>query len=367
NWTHTGYAQQIRFGSGVIDETARAVQTLGCTRVLLVTTEGRRRSAAGERLIRGLGAMLVSVFDKVRSHVPTTLIDQALEQLRRDGADCIVSFGGGSCSDLGKAVCYFLAGDTAIARASFFDQPALPHVSIPTAYSGAELTAFFGMTDLAARRKSGAGGATIAPAVVLYDPQVTLDLPVRVSAETAMNALAHCVESAWSPSRTPEAEAIALTGAARIGRWLPIVAEHPADLAARSELLVGAMLGGRCLQNASMGVHHGLAQLTGGRTGIAHGLANALILAHAVRFNADAVPEVIAALAVALGRRDGDAARAIDELRQRVGLPAGLAACGVTQDDLAEIARLSANNMNIAKNPKPVSVADARAILEAAY
>ena len=106
--------------------------------------------------------------------------------------------------------------------------------------------------------------------------------------------------------------------------------------------------------------------MVGARTGISHGLANAVILAHAVRFNADAVPEVIAQLAAAFGRRDGDAAAAIDELRTRLGLPAQLSACGVSAEDIEVIARLSPASVALARNPKRVREEDARAILAAA-
>jgi alcohol dehydrogenase class IV len=107
--------------------------------------------------------------------------------------------------------------------------------------------------------------------------------------------------------------------------------------------------------------------LIGGRTGMPHGLANALILAHAVRFNADVVPHVIWRLAIELGRTDGDAAAAIDQLRARIGLPARLSECGFTREDLDAVVDLSEGNANIAKNPKPVSKSDVRAILEKAY
>lgn len=180
-----------------------------------------------------------------------------------------------------------------------------------------------------------------------------------------MNALAHCVEAAWSPTRTPEAEAIALAGAHRIHSALPKVVEAPDDLAARSDMLQGAVLGGRCLQNGSMGVHHGLAQLVGGRTGIPHGLANAMILPHAMRFNADTVPWAIAGLALSMGVQDP--ADAVAELVARLGLPAGLRECGVTDEDLDAVAQLSQSNGNVLNNPRPVSEEDARAILAAAY
>src|SRR5206468_10658155 len=129
---------------------------------------------------------------------------QAVQLARRDAVDAVVSFGGGSCADLGKAVCFFVEQEAGTPGASYYDRPALPHVAIPTTYSGAELTPFFGMTDEAARRKTGAGGPTIAPVAVIYDPVAFIDLPVRPSAETAMNALAHGVECAYSPHRSPE-------------------------------------------------------------------------------------------------------------------------------------------------------------------
>src|SRR5437588_6574540 len=109
-------------------------------------------------------------------------------------------------------------------------------------------------------------------------------MPARVSAETGMNCLAHGVECAYSPHRTPEAEAIALACIAGVAAHLPAVVDDPIDPEARAGMLAAAVLGGRCLQNAGMGVHHGLSQLIGGRTGMAHGLANAVLLAHAVRF-----------------------------------------------------------------------------------
>src|SRR5437763_2388392 len=290
SWTHTGFAQKIRFGSGAVDDVPSIVREAGGRRVLLVTTEGRLASADGERLSKALGRELESTFAGVQSHVPAPAVQAAVQQARRDGVDSVVSFGGGSCADLAKAVCYFTEREAGTPGATWLDRPALPHIAIPTTYSGAELTPFFGMTDPASRRKSGAGGPTVAPVAAFYDPEVTLSTPARVSAETGMNALAHCVECAYSPARTPEAEAVALAGIRRIAAALPAVVADPADLGARSEMLAGAVLGGRALQNASMGVHHGLSQLPGGRTRIPHGLANAVILAHAMRFNADAVP-----------------------------------------------------------------------------
>jgi alcohol dehydrogenase class IV len=363
-WTHTSLAQQLVFGAGSLDQLPGVVKSIGARKAMLVTTAGRLASPDGERVVRLLGRALESTFADVESHVPVPLVQQAVLQARRDAVDVVVSFGGGSCADLGKAVCFFLEQEAGMPGASHVDRPVLPHVSIPTTYSGAELTPFFGMTDPASRQKQGAGGPTSAPVVAIYDPDLTGSTPPRVLAETGMNALAHCVEAAYSPHRTPEAEAIALAGARTIHSALPTVVANPGDALARAAMLEGAALAGRCLLNAGMGVHHGLSQLVGGRTGIPHGLANAIILAHAIRFNAEAVPDEVGRLSEALG---GDAADAVDALRSAIGLPGRLSEVGVQEDDLDAVARLSQSNANVARNPRPCGELDARAILQDAY
>jgi alcohol dehydrogenase class IV len=181
-----------------------------------------------------------------------------------------------------------------------------------------------------------------------------------------MNALAHGVEAVYAIRRTPEAEAVALACVQRVAAWAPGVVEDPSDLPARTAMLAGASLGGRALQNASMGAHHGLAQLLGGRTGIPHGLANALMLAHVLRFNAEAVPVEAARIGAALGDPD-DPAGACDRLRARLGLPGRLSECGVTEEDLDAVARMSQGNVSVGFNPRPVDEETARLILAQAW
>ena len=366
-WTHTSFTQQLVFGAGAITRLPELLKALGARRVLLVTTEGRHDSDDGARVRSALGSALASTFAEVESHVPVPLVQRAVQQARRDAVDAVVSFGGGSCADLGKAVCFFTEQEAGTPGASFVDRPALPHIAIPTTYSGAELTGVFGMTDPAARQKTGAGGPTITPIGAIYDPELTVSTPPRVSAETGMNALAHCVEVVYSPKRTPEAEAVGLAGAKRIFSALPLVVDDPSDVDVRSSMLEGAALAGRCLHNGTMGVHHGLSQLVGGRTGIPHGLANAMILPHAMRFNALAAYDELERLGEVLGAPDEDAASAVAGLVRRLGLPAGLGECGVTLDDLDAVARLSQSNHNVRNNVRPVSEDEAREILAAAY
>jgi len=365
-WTHTGYTQRLHFGVNSAERVGDVVKELGARRILLVTSAGRGASPEGQRLAARLARSLAVTFDAVRPHLPATVVQAAMALARRESIDGIVSFGGGSCADLGKAITYFTEQEAGTPGVTYADRPALVHVAVPTTYSGAECTPYFGMTDERSRTKTGGGGPTSAPLAVLYDPVLTLSTPVRVSAETAMNALAHCVEAAYAVRRSAEAEALALAGAATIARSLPRVVDDPVDLEARTELLAGAALGGRAIQNATVGVHHGLAQLLGGRSGIAHGLANAIILPHAIRFNADVVPEALEHVGAALGDPH-DPAGAVERLLARVGLPTRLGECGVTLDDIDAVARVSQSNQAVRANPRPVGEDDARAILTAAY
>ena len=333
---------------------------------MLVTTAGRAASEEGEALARSLGRSLVHTFADVRSHVPTSIVRSAVDAARAEDADLLVSFGGGSCADTAKAVGFFVEQERGLPGTSWLDKPALPHVGVPTTYSGAELTGGFGMTDEATRTKQGAGGPTVVPVAAIYDPVLTLGTPARVSAETGMNALAHGIEAAYSPRRTPEAEALALAAVERLVAWLPAVVDDPSDLEARTGALAGAALAARCLQNSAVGIHHGLAQLVGGRSGIPHGLANAVILAPALRFNLPAVGDAGPRIGGALGDPD-DPAGAVDRLRERLGLPATLAAAGVTREDVEAVLMSAPASPAVRGNPRPAGADELREVIEAAW
>jgi maleylacetate reductase len=354
---HRGSAQLIVFGPQSVEEVPGLVRQLGARRVLVVTSAGRAASEPGDRLVQRLGRAVAGVFEAAAPLVPTTAVQAAAAEARSLGIDGVVSFGGGSCADLGKAVCWFSEHETGTP---------LAHVSVPTPYAGASLTAQFAMTDPGSRRTNVAGDAGLTPGAAVFDPVLTLELPPGTSAETGMSALAHGIECAWSPTRSPEAEVLALGCVRDAAAALPDVVDDPFDIEARGRMLRASVLGGRELSNAGPGVGHGLAQLLAGRTGMPHGLASALVLAPAVAFTAEEVPDDAARVGDALGDPD-DVAGAVDRLRERLGLPRSLADCGVRLDDLDAVARMSLGHPSVSANPRPVSEDDARAILAAAY
>src|SRR5205807_10163437 len=184
--------------------------------------------------------------------------------------------GGGSAIDLGKAIS---------------TEAGVPVVSVPTTYSGAEWTPYFGIRDRERKMRGGGAGALLAGAV--YEPELTLSLPREETVGTALNALAHCAEALYVQGHNPAADEHALTGARLIGEWLPQVAALPQDLDARTRLLEGAMHAGAALGGSMLALGHAMAQALGGRYGLPHGAMNALCLPEALRFNEEVAPDAV--------------------------------------------------------------------------
>ena len=264
-----------------------------------------------------------------------------------DGVDTIVAIGGGSAIDTAKAA----------SAAS-----GLPLVSVPTTYSGAEWTPFFGVRDPDRLMRGGGAGANLH--AIVYEPKLTLDLPIAETVGTSLNALAHCAEALYVQGHNADADIEALEGARLIGVWLPMVVERPADLEARSGLLHGACHAGAALGKSFLALGHALAQALGGRYGVPHGALNALTLPPALRFNEPVAADEIGRFGAALGS-DDPAAR-VEELA-RLGGFERLRDLGIPEDAPADVAEAVAARPGAKANPRPVTPADAEALLRAIW
>jgi maleylacetate reductase len=263
------------------------------------------------------------------------------------GAAALLALGGGSAIDTGKGV----SAETG-----------LPLVSMPTTYSGAEWTAYFGVRDPGRRLRGGGAGAHLHG--IVYEPQLTLGLPRAETVGTALNALAHAAEALYVKQRNDQADARALEGASLIAQWLPWVVSQPDDIEARTGLLRGAAAAGEALALSMLALGHAMAQSLGGRYGLPHGAMNALCLPPALRFNAALAPGAVGRFAEAIGA-DDPAAR-VEELA-RLGGFGRLRDFGVPEGELGEVAREAASRAGNAANPRPATPAEIAELLRSIY
>jgi maleylacetate reductase len=266
--------------------------------------------------------------------VPSDRLQEAAEAAQT--ADSVLAVGGGSAIDLGKAIS---------------SRTRLPLVSVPTTYSGAEWTPYFGVRDPERRMRGGGGGALTA--AIVYEPELTLDLPPETTVGTAMNALAHCAEALYVEGHNSAADGHALAGARLISDWLPRVVEEPQNRQARTELLRGASRAGAALRASMLGLAHAMAQTIGGRYGLPHGTLNGICLPPALRFNSAYAPEAVRRFGAAIGAPDDPAAR-VEALASLAG-PTRLGQLGVPEVDLATLATDAAQRYGNRANPKPAT------------
>jgi alcohol dehydrogenase class IV len=301
-------------------------------------------------------------------------LDDVLALAAAQQVDAIIGLGGGSPIGMAKAVSY---ASGAALPATFVSMGV---IAIPTTYAGSEMTAVYGVThtDENPPRKMTVSDSKIVPKLVIYDPQLTLNLPPEMTASTGINALAHCIEALYSITRHPMSTAAAIEGIRHINNSLLRCYTHGDDLFARTEMLQGAHLAGLSLASVSMGLHHGLCHVLGGSANVPHGIANSIILPHAIRFNADVVASQLIPAVEAMGISANGLSPAvavealaekISDLVQGMNLPKCLrdAGANIQESDLRRFAHLAAQNRTIQNNPKPITEQQIESLLRNAW
>jgi maleylacetate reductase len=263
-----------------------------------------------------------------------------------DAADGVLAIGGGSAIDTAK---YASA------------QSGKPVVHVPTTYSGAEWTTFYGIRS--PDRIIRGGGAGAHPVAIVYDVDLTLDLPLDITAGTALNALAHCAEALYAERRNAEGDEQAVLGARLIADALPRVLAAPSDRAAREDLLRGAMHAGHALGLAGLALAHAMAQALGGTYGLPHGAMNALCLPPALEFNRRIVPGPVERFGEAIG---GDPVERARELSLLGGFDR-LRDFGVPEEDLPQVADAASKRAGNQANPRPAEPEEILSMLESIW
>nr|WP_042197236.1 maleylacetate reductase and hydroxyquinol 1,2-dioxygenase domain-containing protein [Kibdelosporangium sp. MJ126-NF4]CEL22831.1 Alcohol dehydrogenase [Kibdelosporangium sp. MJ126-NF4]CTQ89971.1 Alcohol dehydrogenase (EC 1.1.1.1) [Kibdelosporangium sp. MJ126-NF4] len=310
SFTYSAGPARVVFGSGTVSALPDEVARLGASRVLLIGS-GRAQPAAD-----ALGSLAIARFDGAVMHTPVDVTVKALAVVREHDVDCLVAVGGGSAVGLAKALAL---------------RTELPQIAVPTTYAGSEATPVLGET--ADGTKTTIRDPAVLPETIVYDVDLTMDLPVHLSVTSGINALAHAVEALYSPDANPVTDQQALDAIRRLARALPNIKSDTGNREARAEALVGAWLAGTCLGSVGMGLHHRLAHLLGGKFGLPHSETHTVLLPHVM---AAMAPAAMDRIAEALGV--SDAPTGVYDLVVDLGGPTSLRELGMTEADLAQVA-----------------------------
>ena len=344
NFIYQARPSRVIFGAGSLEHLEREVLELGARRAIVLCTPEQRDLA--ERIIERLGARAAGLYDRATMHVPIEIARDAQAFARSCAADCAVAIGGGSTIGLGKAIAL---------------ESSLPILAIPTTYAGSEMTPIYGLTEGGLKRTGN--DARVLPKTVIYDPALTVTLPVELSVTSGLNAIAHAAEGLYANNANPVMSLVAEEGIRALARGLPGVRRDPADLDARGDALYGAWLCGMVLGNVGMALHHKLCHTLGGSFDLPHAPTHTVVLPHALAYNAAHAPDAMQRIARAIGTKD--AARGLYALARDNGAPVSLKAIGMREADLDRAADLAAANPYW--NPRPVERDGLRALLQDAF
>ncbi|NUT77931.1 iron-containing alcohol dehydrogenase [Pseudomonas sp. C1C7] len=377
---------QILCEAGAARRLAGLCRERGARRVLIVTDPGIARLGLLDEVLPGFGEarVAVAIFSEVAADPSQACVLAAAQRAQHIGADLIVGFGGGSSMDVAKLVALLASPDCAQSITDLYGVDnargrRLPLIQVPTtAGTGSEVTPIAIVTT-GDTTKMGVVSPLLLPDLAVLDAECTLGLPPTVTAATGIDAMVHAIEAYTSKlKRNPLSSLLAREALRLLSGNLDQAVQEGSNLEARQAMLLGACLAGQAFANAPVAAVHALAYPLGGHFHIPHGLANALVLPHVLRFNlpvaaadyAELVPLILGRRLKA-GDRHDQAEQFVAELAQlgpRCGLPARLRDTAVTRDSLA---RLAADAMQqqrlLVNNPREVSEADALAIYEAAY
>ena len=348
NFVYHGQAGRVVFGLGALQHLEREIELMGAKRALVLSTPEQADQA--QRIADLLGPRAAGIFPRAVMHVPIETAREARELAHKLGADCAVAIGGGSTTGLGKAIAL---------------DSGLPILAIPTTYAGSEMTTIYGITE-AGMKKTGKD-PRILPRTVIYDPELTLTLPVSLSVTSGINAIAHAAEGLYAVDSNPIMDLMAVEGISALGRSLPVIHADAANLQARSDALYGAWLCGIVLGNAGMALHHKLCHTLGGSFNLPHAETHTVVLPHALAYNAAAAPHAMQRIATALGVDASalSAAQAVYALAKNNGAPVALKDLGMKAADLDKACDIALQNQYA--NPRPLERVALRQLFQNAF
>ncbi|MCQ8277475.1 iron-containing alcohol dehydrogenase [Acetobacteraceae bacterium KSS8] len=320
--------RSMRVRGGALQELPTALRQLGYLRPVVLTDAFMASSGMLARVLAVLAEAGIEArsFSGVVPDPTVRAVEEAVAFVRDGHHDCVIGFGGGSSIDTAKAVAVLAVRGGAMQALKAphqEDEPGLPIVAIPTtAGTGSEATRFTVVTDEATDEKMLCVGLAYLPTLAIVDYELTLAKPLRLSADTGIDALTHAIEAYVSARANPFSDGLALAAMGAIWPHLRRVCAEPGDRAAREAMMLGALQAGMAFSNSSVALVHGMSRPIGAHFHVAHGLSNAMLLPTVTAWSAPSAPGRYAACARAMGVAEAGeddqvaVARLVEALRQ---------------------------------------------------
>ncbi|MDP6343334.1 MAG: iron-containing alcohol dehydrogenase [Alphaproteobacteria bacterium] len=377
--------ERVVFGQGAAEAVVAEAERRDAGRVfLLVSGSLNRNTDEVAKLAAALGPRYAGRHDDMPSHSPREAVVACANAARAAGCDLLVSFGGGSTTDGGKAVTICLQhGITEPAglepyrtrvdgdgQRHFPDYapPEVRQIVVPTTLSGGEFNARAGITNTIEKLKQSFIHPGIIPISVILDPAVTVHTPQWLWLSTGVRAVDHAVETYCSLDANDYTDGAALQALRLLSEGLPRVKADPADLAARLQCQMGAWISMTgVVTGTRLGASHAIGHILGGSANVPHGHTSCVMLPYVLDYNASVNGDRQAAVAAAVGRPNQSAAEALDELIAGLDMPRRLRDVGIEEAQLPQLAENCMLDDWTFSNPRPIRTPDeVMAILRAA-
>ncbi|WP_372751905.1 iron-containing alcohol dehydrogenase [Labilibaculum sp.] len=369
-------------GPGVIADLAEEIKDLAVSKVLVVTDKILNELGVVKSVTDLLDAQGVNfvVFDEVKPNPTCANVNDGLAVFKENKCDFILTIGGGSPQDCGKAIGILATNGGEIKDyegINISKKKATPTAAInTTAGTASEVTINYVITDEERKVKMVMVDKNCLVSIAVNDPKLMLNKPAALTAATGMDALTHAIEAYVTVGAFPWSDHMSLYSIQLISESLRDAVKDGKNLEARSKMAWAQFIAGQAFSNCGLGFVHSAAHQLGGQYNTPHGVANAVLLPHVERFNLSSCPEKFAKIAVAMGvdttgmstqEAAESALDAITKLSKDVGIPASIKELGAKPEDFELMAKNALADVCTGGNPKAVSLEDAVKIYQNAY
>jgi aldehyde dehydrogenase (NAD+) len=358
---------KIVFGAGQVKDVELEMTSLGGRKAVVVADQGVINAGLVEPVTKALGSKCAALFSDIPQDTGVDVVDAGAALAKKNGADIVISVGGGSVIDTAKGMCMILTEGGSLRDFNgiqLLSRPQIPHIVIPTtAGTGSEVTNMAVIMDKEMGQKRLLVENFNVPRLAILDPKMTEKLPPLLTASTGMDAMTHAVEALHSIPHEPIADGMALHAIRLLFKYLPVCVDNGSDIHARGQVQIAATMAGWAFGNALVGLVHAMAHSIGAIAHVPHGIANGILLADCMDFNIEDATDGYAMMADAIGVRekgmdDMDAAKAaikaMREFTHRIHHPQKFSEFKVKIADIEKAADLSLSDGAIVNNPRLV-------------